>query len=342
MENNNNIFQHNGKLYQKEENEFYEKSKEIELAVQKPELKWKGGKIDYNVWKSIMSFLIWSQNRHKSESMITLFYNTETKVWAPWAFPQETNGMSVSMENESEEFVNQRKNFPDPWVELGSIHHHCNMGAFASGTDKEDEKSRDGLHITIGKLDQAKLDIHYRASFGGTVSETLLETWIQEPDFVQLIPDLFPELKKMALEAALLTKKCHNGQPFPKLWKENFKKKAMPTYPRPIIGYGQNNASYLTDGYHRSEWIQPNFQKNSWSEKKEGEELQAIMEKHEIRPLLITVFLENSLEESHNEEEWSPKILECYEEIKQKMHPRENEEILEILEQLLDASTDAF
>ena len=37
---------------------------------------------------------------------------------------------------------------------VGSFHSHCNFGAFHSGVDVADEVTFDGLHITIGRVDQ--------------------------------------------------------------------------------------------------------------------------------------------------------------------------------------------
>jgi hypothetical protein len=48
----------------------------------------------------------------------------------------------------------------DPkYVNCGTIHSHANFGAFHSGTDINDEKYFDGLHITVGHNDQEKISI---------------------------------------------------------------------------------------------------------------------------------------------------------------------------------------
>lgn len=39
------------------------------------------------------------------------------------------------------------------WKVAGTIHSHCNFGAFHSGTDTHDADSHDGLHITVGHVD---------------------------------------------------------------------------------------------------------------------------------------------------------------------------------------------
>lgn len=39
------------------------------------------------------------------------------------------------------------------YINCGTIHSHCDFGAFHSGTDENDERFFDGLHITIGHVD---------------------------------------------------------------------------------------------------------------------------------------------------------------------------------------------
>lgn len=48
----------------------------------------------------------------------------------------------------------------DPsYVNCGTIHSHSNFGAFHSGTDINDERYFDGLHITVGHNDQERISI---------------------------------------------------------------------------------------------------------------------------------------------------------------------------------------
>jgi hypothetical protein len=42
----------------------------------------------------------------------------------------------------------------DGYVRIGTIHSHADFSAFHSGTDKHDEENWDGIHITIGHVDQ--------------------------------------------------------------------------------------------------------------------------------------------------------------------------------------------
>ena len=50
---------------------------------------------------------------------------------------------------------------------MGSIHSHCNFSAFHSGTDEGDAAKNDGLHITLGKLDENVPEIDVMLSFSG-------------------------------------------------------------------------------------------------------------------------------------------------------------------------------
>jgi hypothetical protein len=44
----------------------------------------------------------------------------------------------------------------DLGLPVGTIHSHCDFGAFHSGTDHEDESTFDGLHVTFGDITKSE------------------------------------------------------------------------------------------------------------------------------------------------------------------------------------------
>ena len=218
------LFLNKGVLYEEIDHGLFIQAKEMEIKEKQPMNRWKGGRISYQTWGQIVAFLLWSQKAFKSEAMITLFYNQETKEWRAHPFPQETKGMSVSMKNDSEEFKEQRKMFPHPWLELGSVHHHCTMKAFASGTDDEDERDRDGIHITLGEMEKEALDIHSRATFHRDTQPTNIPDWIEPPDWVEAIP--VDSVRMAGYKAALLEVSLFKEATFPNEWKGNVREKS--------------------------------------------------------------------------------------------------------------------
>ena len=57
---------------------------------------------------------------------------------------------------------------PPGWVLVGDVHSHVNEGAYSSGTDKEDETHRAGLHVLIGRLYREPPELHVEAVVDGT------------------------------------------------------------------------------------------------------------------------------------------------------------------------------
>ena len=187
---------------------------EFKLTTEKPQFRWKRAKISFNLWAEIVCYLRWTQKEHGEEAMITLFYHMEEDRWAAWAFPQEPNGMTVKLLPNEPEYKKDRAQFGKGWIQAGSVHHHCKAPAFQSSTDKDDECNRDGVHITLGKMDEKVLDVHVRQVFEGCMSDTTLKDWIQMPDWMVHIPEC---LRMHYFDIAI---KAIENHPYPKEWEE--------------------------------------------------------------------------------------------------------------------------
>lgn len=83
--------------------------------------------------------------RHQSEAVILLHYSATTREYLLHCPDQRVSAASVAYA------ANQR--FPGYQL-VGTIHSHASMDAFHSGVDDHDERHFDGLHITIGRVDQ--------------------------------------------------------------------------------------------------------------------------------------------------------------------------------------------
>ncbi|GEM_PF-6674743 len=62
---------------------------------------------------------------------------------------------------------------------IGSIHSHANFSAFHSGTDRCDEQYFDGLHVTIGHLDDKTHDISAEIAVNGNRFPVPPEAYLQ-------------------------------------------------------------------------------------------------------------------------------------------------------------------
>ncbi len=134
---------------------------EHEIKATKATFSWKGPRISQEQWNEMLAFFRWTYDEHKSEAQVRLFVHPALG-WKIWAFPQKGGTSMTTNEVDNEDSKLQRAAIPEGYIPFGTVHHHCGIGAFQSGTDQMDENTVDGLHITIGKLGDAQYDIHCR------------------------------------------------------------------------------------------------------------------------------------------------------------------------------------
>ncbi len=144
---------------------------EHEIKDTKARLHYDGPMIPPEVWYQILGFFKWCNDTYHSECQVRLFVNPkEGGGWRAWAYPQEAKtGMNAREINRAETVEEGAARFASwgvppsgDWMAFGTVHSHCGMQAFQSGTDEVDEKRQDGLHITIGKLNDKKFDLDAR------------------------------------------------------------------------------------------------------------------------------------------------------------------------------------
>ena len=140
---------------------------------------WNGKKIPLHMWKEILAFMKKSYDELTSETLVYLFYDeTAPQPWLYWVPPQETAGMTVKSSPEHPDYIAQRALYPD--IMFGTVHHHCSTSAFQSGTDEADEVNREGMHFTVGKLNNTEtVDVHFRITLGGAHAELDAHTYIE-------------------------------------------------------------------------------------------------------------------------------------------------------------------
>lgn len=60
------------------------------------------------------------------------------------------------------------QDLPKHWTVFCDIHSHCEMAAYASQTDVDDEDNFSGLHLVVGRLHREPPDFHVEAVVDGT------------------------------------------------------------------------------------------------------------------------------------------------------------------------------
>lgn len=106
-------------------------------------------KIDAVTCAKIKLFFQLVVEKYRSESVVILYYNQELNSYAT-AVPQQTINHASAVYIRKGLTANEHL---QGYVPIGTIHSHCDFGAFHSGTDDSDETDWDGLHITFGNND---------------------------------------------------------------------------------------------------------------------------------------------------------------------------------------------
>lgn len=104
------------------------------------------GSLDFS---KIVSFFREVYKKYIGESIVLIYYNEKSKKFKFIPPKQEVSGGSL------EYLVD---NIPT-YSLIGDIHSHGGFSAFHSGTDDLDEKFFDGIHITIGDVDDTNISI---------------------------------------------------------------------------------------------------------------------------------------------------------------------------------------
>ena len=84
-------------------------------------------------------------DRHHTEAAVVVTHNRTTQGWRLFIPEQYVGHGGVQQRWEQEHLA-------EDWYAVGTIHSHCDFGAFHSGTDVGDANDFDGMHITIGHL----------------------------------------------------------------------------------------------------------------------------------------------------------------------------------------------
>lgn len=100
-------------------------------------------KIPAVTFAKIVEFFKEVYEKYDSECIVMVHYNKKKKRYRIEVPEQEVSPASLDYKSEDA--------YKDYDV-VGTIHSHCNMSAFHSGTDIHDEIDRDGIHITVGKI----------------------------------------------------------------------------------------------------------------------------------------------------------------------------------------------
>jgi hypothetical protein len=166
-----------------------------------------------------------------SESQVRLYVNTKLGRWGAWAFPQEARtamsareiAVQETPEQAHERFASWNSEPSDDWVYFCTAHHHCSASAFQSGTDEEDEKNQDGLHLTVGRIGDDRHDLHARFYLDGNCFDPdLSRFWPIDPELAERVP---PSVHDTLARFQMCEKVILD---FPEAWRRNVIERQQP------------------------------------------------------------------------------------------------------------------
>jgi len=192
----------------------------------------------------------------KAEANVILHYNKKRKRYRIDVPLQGVTGASV-------DYINGADTYKD-YIRIGTIHSHASMSAFHSGTDHKDEENWDGLHITLGKMNEEYFDISCSIMSGGERFMVNPEDYIEGVNLVEYeVEHKYLRYKWIAGKQVpvepekKLGYKCiapEKDFSFPKKWMDKIDrpKYTAPKYTRTAgfehFGYG-GYSSHLSDFY---------------------------------------------------------------------------------------------
>lgn len=107
-------------------------------------------KIPATSFAKVIDFFRKVYTAYRGESIVLLFYNEESKKYRIIPPHQKVSSASIDY---------NRGMSLEGWMMIGTIHSHAGMSAFHSGVDDSDEETFDGLHITIGNVNDDNVSI---------------------------------------------------------------------------------------------------------------------------------------------------------------------------------------
>lgn len=159
------IYENGGYIYIDSENakgwhhcedaEFFANQTEYKGELDDKLLKWTGAPIPKDIMLKVAAL---AGHYPRMEVAVCLYYNSEDKQWLVNVPKQKGTGAHVKYSDEDFEP-------PKGYAFLGTIHTHPEMGAFWSGTDRNDQNMKTGLHVVLGlrggKIDQVLCSLFF-------------------------------------------------------------------------------------------------------------------------------------------------------------------------------------
>jgi hypothetical protein len=175
-----------GKLVTKRENSYFTVAEPMSVeaaaaALNIPKVSNEGlssniPKFPYEQWQQVVGFHRWSYETFKKETHLSHFI-TRDGEFITLPFHQQVSGMTIEINLKTDENQALLKELEETYgIDVGGFHgtthNHVAMAAFQSSVDHKDEAGQQGIHFTLGNLNNPEMTIHARVSavFNGDIS----------------------------------------------------------------------------------------------------------------------------------------------------------------------------
>lgn len=102
-------------------------------------------RVPLDIMNKAYSFFRKQYEKDGTEAEVLLLWNDDEQKYDLFVPTQRCSGTSVH-------HIYDEGEIPEGYAVVGSMHSHCDMDSFHSGTDDHDEESANGLHVTIGHI----------------------------------------------------------------------------------------------------------------------------------------------------------------------------------------------
>jgi hypothetical protein len=138
------------------------------LAAHEPRCVVRYPKVKASTLEFIVGFFDRVYRLHRSESVVLLLWDLESQRYKVLV-PEQQAGVweSYSGSRSPDDVRYTVPVLPPRHLLVGDIHCHGNMAAFASSTDRADERYRDGVHAVVGHVESEPPEFHLELAIDG-------------------------------------------------------------------------------------------------------------------------------------------------------------------------------